>query len=126
VFQAGVYAIKACAIENLYKDYKTGNIYILLESQAAIKALDTYQFNSKLVWDCHQSLVYLAKHNTVQPISVSGQDGIEGNGTADKLAKLGAECPLIGPEPACGISARIARMLSGAGHTDAINNSGST
>jgi hypothetical protein len=24
--------------------------------------------------------------------------------TADQLAKLGSECPFIGPEPACGIS----------------------
>jgi hypothetical protein len=63
VFQAEVYAIVACAAENLDRSYKNRNIYILSESQAAIKALDSYQINSKLVWDCNQSLAKLAEHN---------------------------------------------------------------
>jgi hypothetical protein len=40
---------------------------------------------------------------------VLGCEGIKGNETADQLAKLGSECALIGPEPACGISAEIAK-----------------
>jgi hypothetical protein len=39
VFQAKVYAIKACAVENLDRDYKNRNIYILSDIQAAIKVL---------------------------------------------------------------------------------------
>jgi ribonuclease HI len=39
VFQAEVYAIKACAVENLDRNYKNRNISILSDSQAAIKAL---------------------------------------------------------------------------------------
>jgi hypothetical protein len=39
VFQAEVYAIKACAVENIDRNYKNRNIYILSDSQAAIKAL---------------------------------------------------------------------------------------
>jgi hypothetical protein len=68
VFQAEVYAIKACAVGNLDRDYKNRNFCVLLDSQAAIKSLDNYQINSKLVWDCHQSIVKLAKHNKVQLI----------------------------------------------------------
>jgi hypothetical protein len=56
VFQAEVYATKACAAENLDRDCKNRNIYILSDSQAAIKALGKYPITSKLVWDCHQSL----------------------------------------------------------------------
>jgi hypothetical protein len=37
------YALKACAVENLDRNYKNRNIYILLASQAAIKALGKYQ-----------------------------------------------------------------------------------
>jgi hypothetical protein len=53
VFQAEVYAIKACTVENLDRNYRNKNIYILSDSQAAIKVLDNYQINPKLVWDCH-------------------------------------------------------------------------
>jgi hypothetical protein len=34
-----VYAIKACAVENLDRNYKNRNLYILSDGQAAIKAL---------------------------------------------------------------------------------------
>jgi hypothetical protein len=57
VFQAEVYAIKACADENMDRNYKNRNIYILSDCQAAIEALGNYQITSKLVWECHQSLV---------------------------------------------------------------------
>jgi hypothetical protein len=40
VFQAEIYAIKACIMENTEKGYKGMNIYILSDSQVAIKALD--------------------------------------------------------------------------------------
>jgi hypothetical protein len=39
VFQAEVYAIKACIDENLDRGYRNRNIYILSDSQAAIKHL---------------------------------------------------------------------------------------
>jgi hypothetical protein len=106
-----VYAIKACAVENLlvHSDYKNRNIYILPDSQEANKALDNYHINSKLVWNCHQSLMQQVKHNRVQLIWVPGHKGIEGNETANQLAKLGFKCPFIGPEPACGILAGTAK-----------------
>jgi ribonuclease HI len=63
VFQAEVYAIKACSVENLNGNYKNSNIYILSDSQAAIKALGKHQITSKNVSDCHQSIIKLAKHN---------------------------------------------------------------
>jgi hypothetical protein len=39
VFQVEVYVIKACAVENLDRNYKSRNIYILSNSQAATTAL---------------------------------------------------------------------------------------
>jgi hypothetical protein len=72
-FQVVVYAIKTCTVENLDRNYRNRNIYILTDSQAAIKALGNHQINSKLVWDCHQSLIQLARHNRVQLIWVPGQ-----------------------------------------------------
>ena len=72
VFQAEVYAIKACIMENLVRNYRNRNIYILSGSQAKLKALDNHQINSKLVLDCHQTLMEQAKHNRVQLIWVPG------------------------------------------------------
>jgi ribonuclease HI len=89
---------------NLDRSYRNRNIYILSDGQTAIKPLDGYQINSKLLWDCHQSPVQLAKHNSIQLVWAPGNKGIVGNETADQLAKLGSECPFIGPEPACSIS----------------------
>jgi ribonuclease HI len=79
VFQAEVYAIKACTIENLDRNHKNRNICVLLDSQAAIKALDKHQITSKLVWVCHQSLTQLARRNRVRLIWVPGHEGIVGN-----------------------------------------------
>jgi hypothetical protein len=42
-------------MENIEKCYVGRSIFILSESQAAIKAIDIFQMNSKLVWECHQS-----------------------------------------------------------------------
>jgi dihydrofolate reductase len=80
-----VYAIKPCTVENLDRNYKNRNIYILSDTQTAIKALGKYQITSKLVWDCHRSLVQLAKHNRVQLIWVSGHESIVGNMVDQKL-----------------------------------------
>jgi hypothetical protein len=37
--------------------------------------------------------------------------GINGNEMADQLARQGSSCPLIGPEPTLGISAKAAREV---------------
>ena len=57
VFQVEIYTLKVCIMENIDKGYTDRNIYILSDGQAAINALESFQINSKLVWDCHQSLV---------------------------------------------------------------------
>jgi hypothetical protein len=60
VFKAAAYAIKAYKLENTNMGYKTGTfIFYQSVSQAGIKALDKYQINSKLVWDCLQSIMQL-------------------------------------------------------------------
>jgi ribonuclease HI len=71
------------------------------DSQAAFKALNSFLIKSKLVWNCFQLLLKLAEQNKVKLMWVPGQRGVEDNEKADQLAKLGADEPLLGPEPFC-------------------------
>jgi hypothetical protein len=65
VFQAEVYAIKACTDENIKRGYRNRNICILSDSQAATKALNNCKIYSELVSDCHQILMILAECNSL-------------------------------------------------------------
>jgi ribonuclease HI len=126
VFQAEVYAINTCAVENLDREYRNRNIYILSDSQAAIKVLGKGQIISKLVWDCHQSLIQLARHSRVQLIWVPHNEGIAGNETADLLARTGSEHPFTGPEPACGIAIGVAKRAVRTGQREITQNNGNS
>jgi len=53
VFQTEIYAIKVCLMEKVEKGYRGRNIYIISDSQAANKDLESFHINYKLVWDCH-------------------------------------------------------------------------
>jgi hypothetical protein len=65
VLQAEIYIITACGMDNIENIYTGRNIYNLSHSQAAIMALDSFQVNSKVVWECHKSLLKLAKHKKI-------------------------------------------------------------
>jgi hypothetical protein len=47
-----------------WMSYNNRNICILSDSQACIKALGKYQITSKLVWNCHQSLIQVARESS--------------------------------------------------------------
>jgi Ribonuclease HI len=111
VFQDEIFANQACVMENEERGYTSRNIYTVSNSQAAIKALDSFQIDSKLVWDCDQSLVKLVEHNRIQLVWVPGHMGTDGNETADELAKESSSHPLKDPEPVLGISADNGRRV---------------
>ena len=62
--------------------------------------LESFQTNSKLLWDCIQSLVKLG--------SGPGEMGTDINEIADGSARQSSSYPLIGSEPALFISAKVA------------------
>ncbi|KAJ8941602.1 hypothetical protein NQ318_012948 [Aromia moschata] len=111
VFQAEITAISACAQEMIRKSYTNKRIQIISDSQAALKALGAVEIHSRVVKDCMDSLTKLAEHNSITLKWIRGRQGHVGNERADFLAKKGAEVPLIGPEPTCGLAYRTARRV---------------
>lgn len=111
VFQTEVGAISVCLEENLRMKYEGRNILIFTDSQAAIKALNSYKVKSKQVWHCLSLLTKLGQRNDVILTWVPGHSGIEGNEKADELARKGSETPLVGPEPVFGIPYGQARAV---------------
>jgi hypothetical protein len=116
VFHVETHVIKACIMKNIEKDYTGRNNGILSHSQAAIKALDSFQINSKLFSDCHQSLMEMPEHNRIQLVSV--QDTWKLTEIKQLIsARQGSSHPLIRPDPVLGVYADVARELM-SGWTD--------
>jgi hypothetical protein len=110
-FQPEIYAIKAYIMKNIEKGYRGRNINILSDSQAAVKVLNSCQVNSNLVWDCCQSLLKLGEHNRIHLTWVPGYMGIDENEMAGQFARQGSVLSFMGPEPALGISGKVAREV---------------
>jgi hypothetical protein len=65
-------------------------------------ALDRFQINSKLAWDCHQQ----------DPTGMgAGKPWVDGNEIATQLARQASSHPPTGTEPVHGISATVARAV---------------
>jgi hypothetical protein len=65
-------------MKNIEKYQADRNIYILYNSQTAIKAPDNFHLNFKIVLQCHQTLV-IAEHNRIQLVWVLSHMGIDGH-----------------------------------------------
>ena len=95
--------------ENTEEGNTGRNIYILSNSQVVIKALDSFQKNSTSVSAYHQFRVKLAEHNRIQLVWVPRHMGIDEK--AEKLTMPVSSPPLTEPEPALGISAKVAKGM---------------
>ena len=111
IYQAELYALDRCLQINIDRKYRSKEIVIMTDSQAAIKALSAYTTTSQLVWECRGKLNTLAHDNKVTLVWVPGHVGVEGNEKADQLAKEGATATFIGPEPFCGAGKNLIRQV---------------
>ena len=83
----------------LWEKMHNQNIVVLVDSQAAIKALIKCTVTSITVLNCIRNLNQLGKQNHVSIAWIPGHAGVHGNEVADYLAKSGSKSNIHGPEP---------------------------
>jgi len=71
------------------------DIFIFSDSQAAVRALDSYTTNSKTISECRKYLNEMATHLRINLIWVPGHRNIEGNCIADELARQGTTADIL-------------------------------
>ena len=74
------------------------SIFVLVDSQAAIKSLIKCTVTSVTVLSCIQILNQLGKQNHVSIAWIPAHVGVHGNEVADYLAKLGSKSKIHSPE----------------------------
>jgi len=98
IFHAETHAIELCVLECLRRQLRRSTIYIMSDSQAALKVVSQNWYGtsqcSKSNWQGTTKLLWCG---------CQGHEGIEGNEAADLFARKGAETKFIGPEPFCGL-----------------------
>ena len=99
VFQAEVFAIAEVAKKLIMDRIVNEKIIILVDSQAAILAIQNNIVKSNTVLTCIKNLNILGKDNDVTIAWTPGHTGIQGNEKADILAKSGSALNCSGPEP---------------------------
>ena len=99
VFQAEVLAISEVEKNLLLKKMHNQSIVVLVDSQAAIKALIKCTVTSITELNCIRNLNQLGKQNHVSIAWIPGHAGVHGNEVADYVAKSGSKSKIHGPEP---------------------------
>jgi hypothetical protein len=85
-------------------------VFICSDSQAALKALHSYKFESKLVLECWNLLHEFSNSNIVTLVWVPGHSDIRGNEYADSLARLGSDSNVVAPVPCVPLSKGWAKL----------------
>ena len=97
--QAEVFAIAEVAKQLIMDRIVNEKIIILVDSQAAIMAIQNNYVESDTVLTCIKNLNILGKDNDVTIAWTPGHTAIQGNEKADNLAKSGSALNCWGPEP---------------------------
>ena len=99
VFQAEVFAIAEVAKKLIMERIVNEKIIILVDSQAAILAIQNNIVKSNTALACMQNLNILSKDNDVTIAWTPGHTDIQGNKKADILTKSGSALNCLGLEP---------------------------
>jgi ribonuclease HI len=104
VFQAEALAIAECALYCLKEGFSGRRIHICSDSKAALLAISSCRFDSRLTLECRELIQRLAESNSVNLLWVPGHSGVNGNENADKLAREGSSEIPVAPIPVIPLS----------------------
>ena len=96
MFQAEVLAISDVARNLLWEKMHDKRFVVLVDSQAAIKALVKCTVTSFTVFNCIRNLNQLGKQNHVSIARIPGHAGVHGNEVADSVNKSGSKSKIHG------------------------------
>ena len=85
-------------------------IFVCSDSQAALRALNSKKFESKLVIECWHLLQKISSFNVVTLVWVPDHSDILGNEKADGLARIGSDVEAIAPVPCVPLSKGWAKI----------------
>ncbi|KAI5651394.1 RNase H domain-containing protein [Phthorimaea operculella] len=111
VFQAEYLAISLATTAIAAREVKGHSIRILSDSMSVLQALNSHTMTSGLIYECHQRLTEVCKHNHLTLQWIKGHSGSRGNDAADELARRGSDTDAYGPEPIIPIPAGKFRSL---------------
>jgi len=88
------------------------DIYILSDSQAALRALDSYTANSATIFESRKSLHEMATHLSINLIWVPGHRNIEGNCIAEQVARQWTNADILRDKDTVGMMPKATCKLS--------------
>jgi ribonuclease HI len=109
VFQADVFAILACLHDTEAHGLTGKHTSICSDSLAALNALEAVRTTYPLVHQCQEVLNDIPTRHAVGLYWVPGHAGVQGNETADGLARSDSASGYVRLEPALGVSLRDIR-----------------
>ena len=113
VFQAEMTAIARAALAMIDVNITGRFVNFYIDSQAAIKALDSYMIRLKSVADGKRILNKLSEQGNVVTLNwIPGHSGQPGNEIADHLAKRGLDLEDMGSEPRLPVSGCVTKKVA--------------
>ncbi len=103
LFQADIFALLSAATHERQRGRMGTRVAFCSGNKAAILSLVAPKTNSNLVLEAKNMIAQVANQRAVKLVYLPGHMGSKGNKRAIDIARMNAQRPLVGPEPAVGL-----------------------